>query len=189
MPLYCIYQERASQHNSTSWASLHCAAVYESHPSRTADDLHSSSYVHPLSCKSVSTKWIIWHDQLLLPRLKLIWGFCFPFLDGCTIEHVSSYKYLGIYIDTMLMFFFFFFNVKNCLIGADCLAWALKFTYSKVKINNWETGKNCHENHRKQRTPVSQTKIWESCCSSGSENCWWSIPFPFSRVISLMETV
>ena len=58
-PLFAIYQEGASEYNSTSGASVHCAAVNESHFSRAANDLHSSSNVHPLSDTSVSIDQVV----------------------------------------------------------------------------------------------------------------------------------
>lgn len=53
--LFDISQKGAPQSDSTSEAALHCAAVHESHFSRTANGLHSSPHVHPLPHTSVST--------------------------------------------------------------------------------------------------------------------------------------
>lgn len=53
--LFDISQKGAPESDSASGAALHCAAVHESHFSRTANGLHSSPHVHPLSHTSVST--------------------------------------------------------------------------------------------------------------------------------------
>ncbi len=95
--VFDIYQERAEESDSTSGAALHCTAVYESHFSRTANDLHPSPHVYTLPYTSVSTGYLSNNYSInctLSDQDYKLWDFFFSRLLPWD-ANVATYRFMG----------------------------------------------------------------------------------------------